>query len=54
MQWVPLLVNRPLDERWTQRLKEGKVRNFDLFDMLLNGVVPAEFGSKPTGPEPTR
>lgn len=37
-QWVPLLVNRPLQQSWAERLEQGSVRNFDLFDILLNGV----------------
>ena len=37
-QWVPMLVNRPLNEAWSAKLEAGEVRNFDLYDILLNGV----------------
>eukprot|EP01047_Picozoa_sp_COSAG01_P070586 COSAG01_NODE_10741_length_2091_cov_2.313253_3_plen_77_part_00 len=40
--WVPLLLNRPLradgeGAGWAQRLAAGELRNYDLFDLLLNG-----------------
>ena len=38
-QWVPLLVNRPLTPEWTKELSSGTLRNYDLFDILLNGVA---------------
>ena len=34
-----MLVNRPLNEAWAAKLAAGEARNFDLYDMLLNGVV---------------
>ena len=37
-QVVPMLVNRPLREPWGARLAAGELRNFDLYDLLLNGV----------------
>ena len=33
-----MLVNRPLNEAWSAKLEAGEVRNFDLYDILLNGV----------------
>ena len=36
---VPMLVNRPLRPEFAQRLAQaGELRNFDIFDVLLNGV----------------
>ena len=35
---VPFIVNRPLKNRWRERLAENRMRNFDLFDALCNGV----------------
>ena len=38
-QIVPFMVNRALKTGWAEKLAtEGSVRNFDLFDVLLNGV----------------
>ena len=37
-QWVPLLVNRPVTAEWAAKLAVGEVRNFDLYDILLNGL----------------
>ena len=38
-QWVPMLVNRPVTDEWKAKLSNGEVRNFDLYDILLNGVI---------------
>ena len=35
---VPFIVNRPLKSRWRERLAGNRMRNFDLFDALCNGV----------------
>ena len=36
---MPFMVNRALKTGWAEKLAtEGSVRNFDLFDVLLNGV----------------
>ncbi|NKB66987.1 MAG: phosphonoacetate hydrolase [Candidatus Latescibacteria bacterium] len=35
---VPLLVNRPLKAPYRQRLENGQLRNYDLFDLLFNGI----------------
>ena len=35
---VPFIVNRPLKSRWRERLEGNRMRNFDLFDVLCNGV----------------
>ena len=35
---VPFIVNRPLKSRWRERLEGNRMRNFDLFDALCNGV----------------
>jgi phosphonoacetate hydrolase len=38
-QTVPFVINRPLDGAQTRRLEDADdVRNFDLFDYVLNGV----------------
>jgi len=38
-QTVPFVINRPLDDANAQRLaRAADVRNFDLFDYVLNGV----------------
>lgn len=38
-QWVPLWVNRPLTSEWQALLSAGSGRNFDLYDVLLNGTL---------------
>ena len=39
-QTVPFVINRPLDEVYARRLAgAGDLRNFDLFDYVLNGVT---------------
>lgn len=38
-QAVPLLVNRPLTDEYTERLASGITNNFDLFDFAFNGVA---------------
>ena len=35
---VPFIVNRPLKNRFRERLAGNRMRNFDLFDVLCNGV----------------
>ena len=35
---VPCIVNRPLKNRFGERLAGNRMRNFDLFDILCNGV----------------
>ena len=35
---VPMIVNRPLKPEYADRLASGQVRNFDLFDMICNGI----------------
>ena len=35
---VPFIVNRPLKSRYRERLAGNRMRNFDLFDALCNGV----------------
>jgi hypothetical protein len=36
---VPFVINRPLDDTHARRLAgAGDLRNFDLFDYVLNGV----------------
>ena len=35
---VPFIVNRPLKSRFRERLAGNRMRNFDLFDVLCNGV----------------
>ena len=35
---VPFIVNRRLKSRWQERLAGNRMRNFDLFDALCNGV----------------
>jgi len=38
-QSVPFVINRPLDETYARRLAgAADLRNFDLFDYVLNGV----------------
>ena len=38
-QTVPFVINRPLDDAGARRLAEARdLRNFDLFDYVLNGV----------------
>jgi phosphonoacetate hydrolase len=37
-QEVPVLLNKPLHPTYSQRLAPT-LRNFDLFDLALNGVV---------------
>jgi len=36
---VPLLINRPLKAEYSKALTRGTLRNFSLFDILLNGVI---------------
>ncbi len=38
---VPLLVNRALTYELGRKVTMGKARNYDLFDVLLNGIDPA-------------
>ena len=35
---VPFIVNRPLKDRFRERLAGNRMRNFDLFDVLCNGI----------------
>ena len=35
---VPLIVNRPLKTAYDRRLQSGQLRNYDLFDLLFNGI----------------
>ena len=35
---VPFIVNRPLKSRFRERLAGNRMRNFDLFDVLCNGI----------------
>jgi phosphonoacetate hydrolase len=35
---VPMMVNRPLGLDHAKRLGSGHARNYDLFDMILNGA----------------
>ncbi|MBI4629055.1 MAG: phosphonoacetate hydrolase, partial [Candidatus Rokubacteria bacterium] len=37
-QTVPFVLNRPLDAAWARRA-EADLRNFDMFDAVLNGVA---------------
>eukprot|EP00051_Salpingoeca_urceolata_P009838 m.119456 g.119456 ORF g.119456 m.119456 type:complete len:485 (+) comp16472_c0_seq2:982-2436(+) len=37
---VPIIFNRPLTVAATERLASGSLRNYDLFEVLLNGVIP--------------
>ena len=37
---VPFVVNRPLRAETTEALERGELRNYDLFDVLCNGVGP--------------
>ena len=37
-QSVPFVLNRPLQCAYAQRLRSGEVKNYDLFDFLLNGT----------------
>ena len=36
---VPMLINEPLEPEYQQRLEAGANHNWDLFDLLLNGVA---------------
>ena len=36
---VPMIVNRPLVPEYVDRMASGQMRNFDLFDVLCNGVA---------------
>ena len=37
---VPFVVNRPLRGETAEALERGELRNYDLFDVLCNGVGP--------------
>ena len=37
---VPFVVNRPLRQETAEALERGELRNYDLFDVLCNGVDP--------------
>jgi len=37
-QKVPFLLSRPLNAAYSKRVKEGPLRNYDIFDFALNGV----------------
>ena len=36
---VPMIVNRPLVPEYVDQMASGQMRNFDLFDVLCNGVA---------------
>jgi hypothetical protein len=33
------MVNRPITDKWKAKLGRGEARNYDLYDILLYGVV---------------
>ena len=37
-QRIPFLVSAPLSPRYADRARRGEVRNFDVYDFLLNGI----------------
>ena len=39
-QRVPFLLSRPLNNAFRAIVESRKLRNFDIFDAALNGVVP--------------
>jgi len=39
-QPVPFLLSHPLTDEYLQRATSGRLRNFDIFDMALNGTRP--------------
>lgn len=36
---VPMIINRPVNDAYIEKLASGKARNFQLFDFLFNGVI---------------
>jgi phosphonoacetate hydrolase len=41
-QRVPYLLSHPLKPRYATRAAQGGLRNFDIFDFALNGVLAGE------------
>ena len=37
-QRVPFILSRPLTPEYRHRAETGRLRNFDIFDFVLNGV----------------
>ena len=35
---VPMIINRPLNQAYSEKLASGEARNFQLFDFLHNGI----------------
>ena len=49
---VPLIVNRPLTPETMEALQTRRLHNYDLFDVLCNGVVRAWDGFRPPPMDP--
>jgi phosphonoacetate hydrolase len=46
-QRVPFILSRPLTTKYRHRAETRRVRNFDIFDFVLNGVAQAPQRSRP-------